>query len=163
MPWMPWQTLDLELGVPIDEARSRLESLVGAPDLLGHDLGQDPQRRPFHGTIGSNEVRFRRMLPWYFGNPFLPEIRGRLEADGERTRIRLRMALTPFIGIFVLVWMSMATVAVFAGLGDALQGKGWESLCPPAFLWIAGYMLVTASFSVEAGIARRLLRKLETP
>lgn len=147
----------MEVRLPLEEVRAGLHTLIGPPDLMGRDFGQDPQRRPFHGTVGPPELRFRRMLPWYYRNSFLPEFQGHLEADGDRTFLHLRLTLTPFIKMFLAVWFLGATIPLLGGVVDLLAGNGTRSLALGLAFWLLGYVIVMGGFDIEASVAKRLL------
>lgn len=100
-----------------DEVQKKLLEVLGPP-LTGVQFERERSDKLYRGKIGEHSFKIYRII--YSKNSFLPEIEGRIKAQGRGSQIEIEMKLDPIVIIFLYFWLSMAALFAFSFLGFAL-------------------------------------------
>lgn len=145
-----------------DEVLDRLESVteprknlrIGVFSLFSAD-----RHREYEGEIRENAFRISRII--YYRNSFLPTIQGSVSEDDGRTLIRVKMQLNDFVKVFVIIWMSLVSIAVIGMTLAVLTSRTFHpTLLIPYGMWVFGYLLTVVAFKLEALKSKRFFATL---
>ncbi|MGC4006343.1 MAG: hypothetical protein QM811_25770 [Pirellulales bacterium] len=145
MRYLPYDafTLDTDLapGVVVERLRAVVE-----PYRVFRFGGYS---KPFQGYVEPDEFAFSRVIE--YRNSFLPRITGRIVARANGTTLDVRVAMHPFVTVFLIVWLSGVTIAFLVTCVVAVQRHetAWTMLIPLGML-LFGYGLAMGGFWSEA-------------
>ncbi|HEU0014462.1 MAG TPA: hypothetical protein VFQ45_12305 [Longimicrobium sp.] len=159
MPLLPYERLEIESPLPPVEVCARLASVIEPRRLFR--FGRDGAR-DFEGWIDGNAFEVQRIIGYQ--NAFLPRIAGVVEPAGSGSRITATLKLHPFVAVFMAVWMGAVLVVgvpmmIAMLLVPSVEPDRGMRLIPPG-VFLAGWLLVSGSFTFEARRARALLSAL---
>lgn len=90
----------------------------------------------FQGQVTEGEFRVAVIID--YRNSFLPFIVGRVQPEGDRTKIAIRMRLHRWVFVFLCAWLAIITISAITALLGVLSGK----TAATAFLIMTTVMLV---------------------
>ncbi len=155
---MNLKAFEIETSLTPEETHARLRRVIRPPLRWVEYLNNWFPRKlemPFHGTLDSRAFAVSRII-WY-GNSFLPVIRGELIPGPTGTRVRVEMSIPRGAALFVALWFAFligVVLLIFAGVAKASPGV----LPMVALLLFLGAGLAAICFYPEAKKAERLLR-----
>ena len=105
----------------------------------------------FVGVVEDERFSLRRAIR--YSNSFLPKLRGRLVSTESGTRVEVWMHPFVLTTVFMAGWLGFTGwAAIFARM--ALGSSRWG----PGMMFVFGVTLASASFTIEARKAEKLLR-----
>ena len=139
------------------ELRSAL-SPAEAARALAEEV--EPRRWPlfrfgsktFQGTVSESSFEIERVIS--YRNSFLPKIRGTIRADAQGSSISVSMSLSPFVLVFLAVWLCGA-IPMLAVTLSAGSFK-WAPVALLAFIWA----MTIGGFHFEAAKAEQALLRI---
>lgn len=160
MNFIPYEKFEYQTSLDVPEVQKRLEGVVqlnkseGIPGNFGNS-----QPKFFQGNIDQNTFNLRPKIK--YNNSFLPNIKGNIEQDLRGSKLKFTMSLSPFIYIFMGVWMTAVGFAcVYAANKLANEANFEPALLIPFFMLIMGYVTMTFGFNYEAKKVKKYLANL---
>ena len=96
-----------------------------------------------------------------YRNSFRPEIKGNIKEGFPGTIIDVQMSLSPFVMVFMFIWLGGVGMTCVAILIDSLSSGNFEPMVIVPFgMLILGYVLVTAGFKYESTESKKYFAKL---
>jgi hypothetical protein len=80
--------------------------------------------KPAIGRVDETSFRIRKRLPAAVHNSFQSYLTGRMESDGNATRVLCRFGMHPFVRVFMVVWFVMLFAFGVAGIVIPGHGNG---------------------------------------
>jgi hypothetical protein len=143
---LPWRTFDLPTGRTPSEAASHFARNVG-------------EAGAFRGTR-RGELHFEVSRVIAYRNSFLPVIHVAFEPATSGSIVRVRMRLNIPVLVFMIFWMTFATLAFVVCTKIAVSHGDPKLILFGAIFPIAGAVMTIAGFNMEASRAEALLREL---
>jgi len=152
MPLLPYRRYELVSTNAPSEVEAALRAAV-EPERIWRFRAAT---RPFEGEVGDAVFDVRRTIG--YRNSFLPQIRGKISAAPEGSRIAITMRLHPLVLAFMILWLGGVGVGCISILFAELQkgGAPFKAL-GPAGMFIFGWVLSAGGFTFEARKASVLL------
>jgi hypothetical protein len=157
MKYLPFENIMYRTRLDPDEVKRRLSEVIEperTPSLKELFLGRR-NHKPYQGRIVHNSFQMVRIIG--YRNSFLPRIKGSIEKDFSGTKVKVKMRLHPFVGVVMLIWLTV--VAVLGVVFLASEGGNLSLLFPFGML-LFGYALMTGSFKYESIKSKRHLAEL---
>lgn len=129
-----------------------------ALERLGYNTSDNGGKR-FRGAIAGDSFAIRRAIT--YRNSFLPQIKGAITETAAGTTITITLRLTKAIQTFMVIWLSVAALALI-GILAASVFDGFSALAaliPLAMLGF-GIAMVNIGFSSESERAVDELRAI---
>ena len=148
----PWslvhgaEPVEMRFDVPPAAAVERLRGEVGRTFLAALVSGK------MVGRVRADGVSLRRVTP--FANAFRPVLEGRLEADGDGTRLTGTLRIREFERAFVTLWLGGACASTAIVVALALRDRLWAGA---GLMGLAGTALFAAGLGL-VWLGRRLSR-----
>jgi|SRR6187551_977617 len=152
MPLLPYRRYELVSTKAPSEVEAALRDAVEPKSIWRFSTAT----RPLEGEVGDAVFDVRRIIG--YRNSFLPQIRGKISAAPEGSRIAITMRLHPLVLAFMTFWLGVVGVGCVWSLVAELQ-KGGAPLkaLGPAVMFIFGWALSAGAFTFEARKADVLL------
>jgi hypothetical protein len=151
MRLLPFENLIIETSLSKEETitvlRNNTEHKTSLHPWERRKFRSKREGKEFEGTISTNEFEMKRMIN--YRNSFLPTIRGRIQSDGQHTRLSIRLSMQLPVIIFMAVWFSAAGLVFFLVLLNSPK-----AIFIPAGMLFFAYILVIGGYSVEANKAK---------
>jgi len=155
MKSLPYDTIDLVVNEPLEQARIRLMNNVGPGSLRA--VFSSAEERPFSGKVEATKFKIYRKIQ--YRNSFLPILNGTLEQHLSGTRISVRMRMHLLVIAFLAVWigtsisfaMPFTAVAFWVEIGQAGIMIGAALLMTYAGFWYEAKRSKKAFLEIFAG------------
>ncbi len=160
MKFFPYERITFNTRLSKGEVLKRLKSRLDPKDELNYLL--KPKRsflKPYSGKIWDDQFKIKRSISYQ--NSFLPVIFGRVDNDTFKTRIHIKMRLSTFIIVFMMIWMGGVSIGCIA-IAIIILDEGFKDIgtLVPFIMWIFGYCLMTIPFKWESTKSIKYLTEL---
>lgn len=158
MPLLPYLRCELESSKTPSEVEEAMRWAVEPKRFLRFGGAT----RPFEGVVGDGAFDVRRIIG--YRNSFLPQIRGKISAAPEGSRIAITMSLHPFVLAFMILWLGGVGAGCLVMLVKVIQEGGGApgEVLGPAGMFAFGWLLSAGGFTFEARKAATLLASTMT-
>jgi len=111
------------------------------------------------GEIHDESFKITRNITSY-QNSFQPEISGIVESMPTGSLIHVKMKLTPFVRVFMIVWMSLAGLAALICTMVLIKSPVFHPfLLIPLGMFLFGYLLSMGGFKFESWRTKQDLKQ----
>jgi hypothetical protein len=129
---------------------------LGFMELLRRNFHfSSPPSDLFVGSVKNGTFQIYRNIR--YRNSFLPQVQGRIVAEGNGSHIEVSMSTHPFVMLFMALWPSLAGIGALVSI-SALQASSL-ALIPP-LMFVFGILLMLIGFIPEAIMAKNMLTSL---
>jgi hypothetical protein len=152
---MPYYKFEINTHIAPEVILQKIASITSEPKSFRDSIrlvGRTPER-PFEGRIQGNVFNLTRCIQ--YRNSFLPQVHGKVVAAHASSTVTVTMTLHPFVGIFMVFWVSMDGWIWWNMLNNARVSA--PSSYGPAGMMIFAIVLMCAGFYPEASKARKLI------
>lgn len=120
----------LDVRLQTDRTAEEIGGILKSVTILRNRSFTVPRQREFIGNIDDSEFRLVSRIS--NRNSFLPVIKGKLQANGNKTEVCIQMRMHPLASVFMIFWMCgvlffflTGILQIFAeGFGSALPVLG---------------------------------------
>jgi hypothetical protein len=150
---LPYQTRVFNSGLPVAQARARLQDAVGpvAP------AGDGRVGRSFEGVVAGDTFRIIRVVRGR--NSFRPVLHGRIEsAPSGGTRVVVSFRLHPIVAVFMAAFLVVTGTLGLIGIQEAVATGEQEGLRHMGVMFAGGLLMLFGGFAVEAHKAATFMK-----
>jgi hypothetical protein len=156
MKLLPYEHIDYETKLALEEIQNRLAADIEPPKLLRSFLSA---HKKYEGYSYGNRFEISRIIS--YSNSFLPNITGTIEDKGVTRIVNVKMELSPFVRLFLCVLLVAFLVATTAILVDQMASRKFDGrILTLLFFSLFGYGLVMFGFTYEAAKAKAYFDQL---
>ncbi|MCU0439103.1 MAG: hypothetical protein MUC49_14490 [Raineya sp.] len=114
--------------------------------------------KPYIGKIMGNHFEIERAIS--YRNSFLPQIKGEIYSEFNRTKIEVYMRPHLFVLFFMVIWLGGISMGCLVTLSVLFTGKFEPPFLIPFGMLIFGIALLYGAFKTESAISKRDLMKM---
>lgn len=116
-------------------------------------------QKNYTGKWANGRFKIKRNIN--YRNSFLPQIQGELGNEWDKTRIKVKMKLHPFVLTFIIFWLSGVLMACIVTTYMMTTTKGFDAFfLIPYIMFVIGCVLTIGAFKVESSKSRKDLQQL---
>ncbi len=150
MTFIPYTRFTIETTLPVENVTAILLRVVQPKKFWPNPFSNN--RKQFEGTVSRGGFRIVRNI--YYLNSFIPDIKGEFDSSGSGTRIKITMAIHPFVVVtFALVFAFFGYFFTF--LMEPISGVLVIFGC--LALAALAYTICTHAFKRESEVDRTFL------
>ena len=153
----PSQRFTITTYLSPDDVQKKLIAVVDPPPQ-GIQFQWKRSEKPYKGQIGEHSFLISRSIS--YRNSFLPQIEGRIHAQGRGSQIEIEMKLHPIVLIFMCVWLSMVGQFALMFLWVLFQEEFDPFFLMPVGMFLFGLLLPFIGFLPEAQGSKKFLMEL---
>lgn len=147
MKYLPYDTFDIETQLSKEEAYLLVRRFISG------------NTSKYSGDIDESSFQIQRDIR--YRNSFLPVIEGTFQTKKDKTLVSIKMRLNRFVIIFLIIWMSFASISFFFFLIQSWMYWKFNSfVLHPLGMIALGYLLTLISFKIESERSKIDLKQL---
>jgi hypothetical protein len=140
------------------EVRERLAAAIEPKQMLRNPYKRT-NTKPYEGHLNHNHFEINRIIR--YRNSFLPQIKGQILPGDNGTEVKVKMRLSVFVYIFLIIWCGSLGLFVIAfSLDSMMEGAFDPVIFIPLGMLLFAYVMVTVGFKYEAKKAKKDLANL---
>ena len=160
MKYLPFENITYKTKLEPEEILKRLRNHLEPKKMFRkRGIFKKETYKAYEGTIDGSTFSINRIIA--YKNSFAPRINGTITKGINRTEIKVKMRLHPFVYFFMVIWISFLAVfgLVFLNISDNINNPQYFSYLPFGML-LFGYILATGGFKYESIKSKKFFTEL---
>jgi hypothetical protein len=157
--YLPVENIVYKTKIKEDEVIRLLSDSIEPEKNFRFKIFISSSSKPYEGKINSNTFEIKRIIN--YRNSFLPRIKGVISRESDKTIIKVKMQLHPFVVSFLSIWfISIGFVTIILLLQLFIDAKFNPLTLIPFVMLIFAYALTMFAFKLESNRSKKDLQKL---
>ncbi|MFN4152253.1 MAG: hypothetical protein ACK4IX_15025 [Candidatus Sericytochromatia bacterium] len=157
--YLPVENVVYKTELKEDEVIRRLSDSIEAEKNFRFRIFVSSSSKPYEGKINSNKFEIKRIIN--YRNSFLPRIKGEISKESDKTIIKVKMKLHPFLVSFLSIWfISIGFVTIILLLQLFINATFNPLTLIPFIMLMFAYVLTMFGFKFESNRSKKDLQKI---
>lgn len=150
----PYENFTINTSLHPEIVRQKLLAVVEPRKAIRWNINN--YGKPYEGEVGDHSFEINRIIN--YRNSFLPIIKGRIYPEGMGSKIDIKMAMHPFVIVFMSIWLGIVgNIWILAAIATIAEGKFESSILAASGMLLVGLLLPLIGFKPEASSSKQFL------